>query len=54
MIAQVHGYALAGGSELATMCDLMFVAKDAILGYPPVRALTSVDLVYHPWHMPVR
>ncbi|MCK9517962.1 MAG: enoyl-CoA hydratase-related protein [Dehalococcoidia bacterium] len=51
VIAQVHGYCLAGGTELATMCDLMFVADDAIIGYPPVRAMTPVDIVYHPWHM---
>jgi enoyl-CoA hydratase len=51
VIAQVHGYCLAGGTELASMCDLMFVAEDAILGYPPVRAMTSVDIIYHPWHM---
>lgn len=51
VIAQVHGYCLAGGSELASMCDLMFVAEDAIIGYPPVRAMTSVDIIYHPWHM---
>ncbi len=51
VIAQVHGYCLAGGTELATMCDLMFIAEDAIIGYPPVRAMTSVDVIYHPWHM---
>jgi enoyl-CoA hydratase len=51
VIAQVHGYCLAGGTELATMCDLMFVAEDAIIGYPPVRAMTPVDIIYHPWHM---
>ncbi|MGI8926086.1 MAG: enoyl-CoA hydratase-related protein [Tepidiformaceae bacterium] len=54
VIAQVHGYCLAGGTELATMCDLMFVAEDAIIGYPPVRAMTPVDIIYHPWHMPMR
>jgi enoyl-CoA hydratase len=54
VIAQVHGYCLAGGTELATFCDLMFVAEDAVLGYPPVRAMTSVDMVYHPWHMSMR
>lgn len=54
VISQVHGYCLAGGTELATMCDLMFVAEDAIIGYPPVRAMTSVDIVYHPWHMSQR
>jgi enoyl-CoA hydratase len=51
VIAQVHGYCLAGGTELASMCDLMFVAEDAIIGYPPLRAMTSVDIIYHPWHM---
>ncbi|GBD24298.1 Putative enoyl-CoA hydratase EchA13 [bacterium HR29] len=51
VIAQVHGYCLAGGTELASMCDLMFVAEDAIIGYPPLRAMTSVDILYHPWHM---
>ena len=54
VIAQVHGYCLAGATELATMCDLMFVAEDAQIGYPPVRAMTSVDIAYHPWHMPMR
>ncbi len=51
VISQVHGYCLAGGTELATMCDLMFVAEDAIIGYPPVRAMTPVDVLYHPWQM---
>lgn len=54
VIAQVHGFCLAGGTELATMCDLMFVAEDAIIGYPPVRAMTPVDIIYHPWHMSMR
>ncbi len=51
VISQVHGYCLAGGTELATMCDLMFVAEDAIIGYPPVRAMTPVEIIYHPWNM---
>jgi enoyl-CoA hydratase len=54
VIAQVHGYCLAGASELASMCDLMFVADDALLGYPPVRAMSTPDVLYHPWHMPMR
>ena len=29
IIAQVHGYCLAGGTELATACDLVYVAEDA-------------------------
>ena len=51
VISQCHVYCLAGGTELATMCDLMFIAEDAIIGYPPVRAMTSVDILYHPWQM---
>jgi len=35
VIAQVHGYCLAGGSELATACDLVYVAEDAQIGYRP-------------------
>src|SRR3977135_3373244 len=37
VIAQVHGYCLAGGSELAACCDLVYVAEDARMGYPAVR-----------------
>lgn len=53
VIAQVHGYCLAGGSELASMCDIMFVAEDATLGYPPVRNISPPDTVYFPWKLPM-
>jgi enoyl-CoA hydratase len=48
VIAQVHGYCLAGGSELATGCDLVYVADDAKIGYPAVRFGTP-DMQYHAW-----
>jgi enoyl-CoA hydratase len=48
VIAQVHGYCLAGGSELATGCDLVYVAEDAKIGYPAVRFGTP-DMQYHAW-----
>jgi enoyl-CoA hydratase len=35
----VHGYCLAGGGELAGMCDLIFCAEDARFGHPAGRAL---------------
>jgi enoyl-CoA hydratase len=38
-IACVHGFALAGGADLALHCDLLVVANDARIGYPPVRNL---------------
>jgi enoyl-CoA hydratase/carnithine racemase len=37
VIAQVHGYALAGGLELAMACDLIVAADDAELGEPEIR-----------------
>ena len=48
-IAQVHGWCLAGGSELATACDLVYVAEDAQIGYPPVRTMSPPDNQFHPW-----
>ena len=49
VIAQVHGYCLAGGTELATACDLVYVAEDAQIGYPPVRSMSPPDNQFHPW-----
>ena len=37
VIAQVHGYALAGGLELAMACDLIVAADDSQLGEPEIR-----------------
>lgn len=53
VIAQVHGYCLAGGSELATGCDLVYVAEDAQIGYPAVRFGTP-DMQFHAWFMGMR
>ncbi|TWT09461.1 enoyl-CoA hydratase/isomerase family protein [Reyranella sp. CPCC 100927] len=54
VIAQVHGYCLAGGTELATACDLVYVAEDAQIGYPPVRLMSPPDMQFHPWLMGMR
>ncbi len=37
IVAAVHGHALAGGAGLATACDLVVAAEDAVFGYPEVR-----------------
>jgi enoyl-CoA hydratase/carnithine racemase len=37
VIAQVHGYALAGGCGLAAACDLVIAAEDARFGLPEIR-----------------
>jgi len=54
VIAQVHGYCLAGGSELATGCDLVYVAEDAQIVYPAVRTMSPPDNQYHAWIMGMR
>jgi enoyl-CoA hydratase len=53
VIAQVHGYCLAGGSELATGCDLVYIAEDAKMGYPAVR-FGVPDMHFHAWFLGMR
>ena len=36
-IAKVHGFAVAGGSDIALCCDLVVMAEDAKIGYMPAR-----------------
>jgi enoyl-CoA hydratase len=38
VIAKVHGNCLAGGTDLALMCDLVIAAEDARIGFPATRA----------------
>ncbi|HET9982057.1 MAG TPA: enoyl-CoA hydratase/isomerase family protein [Longimicrobiales bacterium] len=37
IVAAVHGHAFAGGAGLATACDIVLAADDAVFGYPEVR-----------------
>ncbi|MCH1512202.1 MAG: enoyl-CoA hydratase-related protein [Acidimicrobiales bacterium] len=53
VIAQVHGYCLAGGSELATCCDLVYIAEDAQMGYPATR-FGVPDMHFHTWFLGMR
>lgn len=39
VIAQVHGHCIAGGGELAAMCDLTYCAENALFGHPAGRAI---------------
>ena len=54
IIAQVHGYCLAGGTELATACDLVYTADDAKIGYPVVRSISPPDNQFYPWIVGMR
>lgn len=36
-IAKVRGHAVAGGSDIALACDMVVMATDAVIGYPPAR-----------------
>jgi len=54
VIAQVHGHCLAGGTELAVACDLVYVADDAMIGYPAVRSISPPDNQAFPWLMGMR
>ncbi len=47
VIGQVHGYCLAGGTDLVFLCDVVIAAEDAVIGFPPVRAMGSP--VAHMW-----
>jgi enoyl-CoA hydratase len=47
VIAQIHGYAIAGATELASACDLVYVADDAQISYPVVRVASPPDWQYH-------
>lgn len=54
VIAQVHGWCLAGGSELMAACDLVYAAEDAQIGYPPVRSMSPPDNQFHAWYCGLR
>jgi len=53
VIAQIHGYAMAGGLELAGACDLAYAARDARLSHP-VTKLALPDFAWFPVHLSPR
>jgi len=38
VIAKVQGYCLAGGTDIAFLCDIVIAAEDAKIGFPAARA----------------
>jgi enoyl-CoA hydratase len=41
VICKVHGYCVAGGTDMALCSDLLVVGSDAKIGYPPARVWGS-------------
>jgi enoyl-CoA hydratase len=41
VICKVHGYCVAGGTDMALCSDLLLIASDAKIGYPPARVWGS-------------
>ncbi len=37
VIAQIHGWCVGGGTDMALCSDLIYMAEDAQIGYPPAR-----------------
>lgn len=41
VVARVHGNCLAGGTDIAFLCDMVIASTDARLGFPATRSLGS-------------
>lgn len=41
VIAQIYGFCLAGGTDLALLCDMVIAAEDTRIGFPATRDLGS-------------
>jgi enoyl-CoA hydratase len=54
IIASVHSYCLAGGTDLMLACDLAVAADDAYFGYVDVRFGSGVVSMFLPWVVGVR
>jgi len=54
VIASVHSYCLAGGTDLMLACDLAVAADDAVFGYVDIRFGSGVVSMLLPWVVGVR
>jgi enoyl-CoA hydratase/carnithine racemase len=49
VVAEVHGYCLAGGCDLMMMCDVAIASDDAVFGEPEIRFGSGVVTMVMPW-----
>jgi enoyl-CoA hydratase len=54
IVASVHSYCLAGGTDLMLACDLAVAAEDAYFGYVDIRFGSGVVSMFLPWVIGVR
>ncbi len=54
VVAQVHGYCLAGGCDLMMMCDVAIASEDALFGEPEIRFGSGVVTMVMPWLLGAR
>src|SRR5918995_7313664 len=54
VIASVHSYCLAGGTDLMLACDLAVASEDAWFGYVDIRFGSGVVSMFLPWVVGVR
>jgi enoyl-CoA hydratase len=54
VIASIHSYCLAGGTDLMLACDLAVAADDAVFGYVDIRFGSGVVSMFLPWVVGVR
>ena len=54
VIASVHSYCLAGGTDLMLACDLAVASDDAVFGYVDIRFGSGIVSMFLPWIVGVR
>ena len=52
VVCKVHGFCVAGGTDMALCSDLLVIAADAKIGYPPARVWGSPTTAM--WALPAR
>lgn len=54
IIAQVQGYALAGGTQLLACCDIVVTDEEAVFGFPSLPLGGGFVGIYWGWHVGVQ